>query len=1337
MNTQPHDRFDAGGDDLPPPFAHGDEMDTLLRDWHQRNRDRAAAGRDRLLAALRAEDAAGAAATPAASLEFKPAEPAPRTGAGGRWVLRFAPLAIAALIALAFVAPFMLPPGPRGGGSVALASMENMVLCPEGGRLEAYDAAGEILGPCELKHTDVAAEITGHVARVTLTQTFHNPHKDKIEAVYTFPMSHRGAVDRMSMTIGDRVIVGEVKERDRAREIYEAARDQGLVAALTEQERPNIFTQSVANIEPGATIAVTLSYVEFVEEKDGEFSFTFPTVVGPRYIPGTPTTGDRPPALPDGLKLRRGLVLLAPASIEYTDRGPGFARSERNPDITLLAAAIRGAAPIQAPESVDNPDRWLGFDVRYADGTTEQGMFYLPSTGHIGGRWFTIAEPVFTHNAMSNPREAAVREGAGHDADQAAVSPLPEANRTPIEPGAAFAADTDQVPDASRISPMPVPPGTRAGHDLSITVTINTGGPGILEIESPLHKTIRTDTLTNDAGLPRKSVVALQKLETIPNRDFVLSWKQSAEEVTDQVFTHTGDHGNFFALMLRPPARVDDAMAVPRELVFVLDTSGSMSGFPMEKSREVVDKALSTMRENDTFNVITFSGTTRVLWPEPRQATTENIAAARQLLTTLQGGGGTEMMTAINAALTQAPIEEDRVRPLRIAMFFTDGFVGNDVAIIDAVKRNRGTTRVFSFGIGNSVNRYLLDTMALEGGGAAEFVLLESDADAAVERLTRRTRTPVLTDIRVEFAENLSVLDVLPSLDNIPDLFDEQPLVILGRYTAPGAGTVVLRGNNAAGPWERTLTLSLPEKQPEHDTIATMWARAKIDQIKSRDLAGVQHGTLAAELQHEIVRLGEQFGIMSEYTSFVAVDKLRVTIAGKPRLVSVPIELPAGTDYSGFFGEGRPIGDETWTAKVSNVEAEVPPIMRVDVQAAGQSRDDLVQVRAAFNNPAEAAAPAAAAGRELAERIRERAEPAPSSAAPAPMPAVTAAAPAAPAAGSRQTRTPPAAKPQGQRGAGTGGESVSSATSQESRGRGDSNLQAAGRPVETENMRRNTVARVQTPPKQNDAMLRSFSAAPSLQAPTTELYVLLDQDRAQTQLGYVADELARNSVPVLIKDAPTQQMVNRIVPREQVVLRVAQLSQQNLNDQARELACGLAQAAPDYPVAVDLCNVLNETKAPPEMQLKQVAGYAEQARRDLQDLARRAELRRRLDERLWLYVFGENAAGLAQIQLGTEVTSCNNLPAPEARQIAASAGFELVELGNAEKGLTGDVLGALVTVLVADTGEATLARLREAGLRVETTAAAANIVIGVIPLGKLGELALVEGVRRVEPMARE
>ena len=191
-------------------------------------------------------------------------------------------------------------------------------MIPEGGRLDALDEEGVLIGPCPLKHTKVDARVSGRFTRVTVTQQYHNPYDQKIEAVYTFPLSHRSAVDRMTMTIGDRVVIGEVKERQQARQIYEAARQQGHVASLLEQERPNIFTQSVANIEPGARVDIEISYVETLESADGIYTFDFPMVVGPRYIPGSPNSSGV--LLPAELVERGGSVLLGPAQFS-TEHG--------------------------------------------------------------------------------------------------------------------------------------------------------------------------------------------------------------------------------------------------------------------------------------------------------------------------------------------------------------------------------------------------------------------------------------------------------------------------------------------------------------------------------------------------------------------------------------------------------------------------------------------------------------------------------------------------------------------------------------------------------------------------------------------------------------------------------------------------------------------------------------------------------------------------------------------------------------------------------------------------------------------------------------------------------
>jgi vault protein inter-alpha-trypsin-like protein/VWA domain-containing protein len=738
---------------------------------------------------------------------------------------------------------------------------DGVVLAPEAGRLDALDADGNVAGPCPLRHTDVSVEISGPFARTTVVQLFQNPFPDVIEAVYTFPLSSRAAVDRMRLILGDRVVEGEVHERSAARATYEAARASGHVASLLEQERPNVFTQSVANVEPGAEVRVEISSVEILEPKNGEWSYVFPMVVGPRYVPGSPPAAAAP--LPAGCESRRGAVLLAPATLALGESGDvstlGTLQSGK------LAALLASAAPIRARS--EHAALWQRFEAAYPDGSRETGELWTDGFGEIGGRWFRF--------------------------DPSAVRGM----------GTGFAPDTDRVPDASRITPQPVRPGVRAGHDVSLALTLDTGGPAIVGLRSALHEIVETDSPAPSGARSRATIELRQKNE-IPNRDFVLEWKEDAPDIEDAILTHVDARGGFLTLMLQPPARVEASETLPRELVFVLDTSGSMSGRPIEKAKAVIAKAIDGLRAGDTFDLITFSGDTHVLWPEPRPATAQNRAEAQAFLAERRGDGGTEMMQAIEAALApSARTRGDSAKPapMRIACFLTDGYVGNDLEIVDAVKRWSGTTRVFSFGIGNSVNRFLLDGMARAGRGEVETVLLDDDADAKVARFVRRIETPVLADVQVEWSPNLEVSDALPA--HVPDLFDVQPIVVHARFRSPRTGTITVRGTTAAGPWSRTLPVELPAAEPAHDAIATCWARARVDSILDRDLAALQRGQVPDDAKKEIVALGETFGILTPLTSFVAVEKMTITVGGSPRLVAVPVEMPDGVSYEGVFGK--------------------------------------------------------------------------------------------------------------------------------------------------------------------------------------------------------------------------------------------------------------------------------------------------------------------------------------------------------------------------------------------------------------------------------------------------
>ncbi|HYG82457.1 MAG TPA: TonB family protein, partial [Pyrinomonadaceae bacterium] len=377
-----------------------------------------------------------------------------------------------------------------------------------------------------------------------------------------------------------------------------------------------------------------------------------------------------------------------------------------------------------------------------------------------------------------------------------------------------------------------------------------------------------------------------KRLTAIPNRDFVLRWDVAGERVADALLTHRGPRGGFFTLILQPPARVTAEDVTPKELVFVLDTSGSMSGPPIEKAKEVIRLALGGLNPQDTFNLITFSGDTHVLFPEPVPATRENLARARRFLETREGAGGTEMMKAIRAALDPS----DSQGHVRIVCFMTDGYVGNDFEIISEVQRHPNA-RVFSFGVGGSVNRFLLEKMAEHGLGAVEYVSLDEDGGRAARRFHERVRNPLLTDIQVDWGE-LHVADVYPR--RVPDLFGAAPVILSGRYTAGGRGRIRLRGRMAGQAFEREIPVELPASQPANEVLATLWARRRVEDLMSEDYAGTQRGETREDLRETITSLGLEYRLMTQFTSFVAVEEMTFTDGGQPRRIEVPVELPEG-----------------------------------------------------------------------------------------------------------------------------------------------------------------------------------------------------------------------------------------------------------------------------------------------------------------------------------------------------------------------------------------------------------------------------------------------------------
>jgi Ca-activated chloride channel family protein len=592
-----------------------------------------------------------------------------------------------------------------------------------------------------LKSTDVSADISGFGARVTVVQTFTNPSTAPIEAVYTFPLPADAAVDRMRMKVGDRVIDGVIKRREEARLIYDAAKTSGQAAALLDQERPNIFTQSVANIMPKAEVKIEISYVQLLKYESGQFEFSFPMVVGPRFL--------------------------------------------------------------------------------------------------------------------------------------------------------------GNAPDPGKIAPPIVPQGMRTGANISLKVNLDAGAP-IQECKSVLHE-IAMSRVDSD-GIARVSpashyVISLKRKDEIPNKDFILRYRTSTDTVQNAFLAKYDPlKGGFFSLILMPPQSPRRDQIAPKEVIFVIDQSGSQRGFPIEKSKELSKKLIETMHSRDTFNVLGFSNSVNRLWPEAKPNTAANRSEAIAFLNRLDANGGTQLRLAVEAALAPAP-DPKRVR---LVLFNTDGFVGDEKMILQSIREHRGNSRMFTFGIGNSVNHYLIDAMSEEGRGDSETVTLAESADAAVARFIKRTENPVLTNVTAKF-DGVDVSDQLPA--QIPDVFDGKPIVIYGRYAAPGMGKLMLSGTLGTEPWSQTIDLVFPSDREGGTAIPTLWARQMVEKLDRDCGLGMLEGVSPMEGPNRITDLALEFGIMTEYTSFVAIEQRVINIGGKQRTVHVPVEMADGVSYDGIFGD--------------------------------------------------------------------------------------------------------------------------------------------------------------------------------------------------------------------------------------------------------------------------------------------------------------------------------------------------------------------------------------------------------------------------------------------------
>ena len=599
--------------------------------------------------------------------------------------------------------------------------------------------------PAPLLATDVELRVTGVVARAVVRQRFANPGSEWAEGIYVFPLPEDAAVDHLEMRVGDRTIEGVIRERTAAKTEYEAVKRQGRRASLVEQERPNVFTTSVANIPPGAAIEVQIEYQQTVRYDSGHFALRFPMVVGPRYVPGAPI-----------------------------------------------------------------------------DGTS----------------------------------------------------------------GTGWAPDTDQVPDASRITPAVAPPSAGPINPVTLRVELDPGVP-VATVDSPTHA-IHVRSLRDG-----RHEIELDRVSVPADRDFELTWTPVAGAAPTMALL-TGAKGDevFALLMVLPPEATPlEASRLPREVVFVLDHSGSMAGASIEQARAALKLALARLRPTDSFNVVRFNHQTDSLFPASAPATPQHLAEAERYVDTIRADGGTEMLPALLRALDGG----ERPDRLRQVVFLTDGAVGNEAQLFRAIRERLGDSRLFTIGIGSAPNSYFMREAARLGRGTFTYIRDPTEVQRKMTVLFRKLESPVLADLRLELDGGGDV-EVLPA--PIPDLYSGEPLVVVLRARVLPDEAVV-HGRLGPTPWDSRV--SLRRAQPGAG-LAVHWARAKIAALLDQRRAG----TPVDEVRHAVLDVALRHHLVTEYTSLVAADVTPARPDGATlQTHGLATNLPHGWEYEAVFGLGQ------------------------------------------------------------------------------------------------------------------------------------------------------------------------------------------------------------------------------------------------------------------------------------------------------------------------------------------------------------------------------------------------------------------------------------------------
>lgn len=439
-------------------------------------------------------------------------------------------------------------------------------------------------------------------------------------------------------------------------------------------------------------------------------------------------------------------------------------------------------------------------------------------------------------------------------------------------------------PDAQRGVPY-LRAGNAPDSAFDIVVALSTGVP-VADIRSRTH---RLNVARTEPSVARVSLVDGQGFGG--DRDFILDYTLRGERISSGLLLYEGAQENHFLLMVQPPARPRPEDVPAREYVFVLDVSGSMVGFPLDTAKALIRDLIGRLRPTDTFDVLLFSGDARLMSPRSVVASRSNVDRAIELIEEERGGGGTELAAALQqvASIPRAP------HVSRSVVVLTDGFISEEREAFQLVANGLGTTNVFAFGIGSSVNRHLIEGLARAGQGEPFVVTEPSQATDAARRFRRYIESPVLTEVGVRF-HGFDAYDIEPT--HQPDLFAERPIVVLGKWRGERRGEIQVVGRRPGGLFDTRIPVADTPARPENAALPLLWARSRIARISDFAVNGDDEAAT-----REITALGLRYSLLTRHTSFIAVFEQVRNASGQGSQSDVPLPMPQGVTDLAVSGE--------------------------------------------------------------------------------------------------------------------------------------------------------------------------------------------------------------------------------------------------------------------------------------------------------------------------------------------------------------------------------------------------------------------------------------------------